>query len=57
MRALTVKSFPFEIKEWDVEKFESIDPTDGFGSNTRVYINTNQILLIEPDSSTNTLNS
>lgn len=49
MGALTLKSFPFEIRGWDIEKFESFDPTDGFGSNVRVYINKNQIILIEPD--------
>ena len=49
MGALTLKSFPFELRGWDIEKFESFDPTDGFGSNTRVYINKNQIVQIEPD--------
>lgn len=49
MGALTLKSFPFEIRGWDIEKFESFDPTDGFGSNTRVYISKNQIVQIEPD--------
>jgi hypothetical protein len=49
MGALTLKSFPFELRGWDIEKFESIDPTDGFGLNTRVYINKNQIIQIEPD--------
>ena len=38
MGALTLKSFPFELRSWDIEKFESIDPTDSFGSKTRVYI-------------------
>lgn len=51
MGALTLKSFPFEIRGWDIEKFESFDPTDGFGSNVRVYIHKNQIILIEPDFS------
>ena len=49
MGALTLKSFPFELRGWDIEKFESFDPTDSFGSNTRVYINKNQIVQIEPD--------
>ena len=44
MGALTLKSFPFEIRGWDIEKFESFDPTDGFGSNVRVYIHKNQII-------------
>jgi len=47
--ALTLKSYPFEIRRWDIESFESIDPTDGFGSTTRVYISKNQVFQIEPD--------
>lgn len=49
MGALTLKSFPFELRGWDIEKLESIDPTDGFATNTRIYINKNQIIQIEPD--------
>lgn len=57
MGALTLKSFPFELRGWDIEKFESIDPTDGFGSNTRVYISKDQIVQIEPDYNTHTFNT
>lgn len=57
MGALTLKSFPFELRGWDIEKFESIDPTDGFGSNTRVYVSKDQIVLIEPDYNNTTFNS
>lgn len=56
MGALTTKRFPFESRGWDVEKFESIDPTDGFALSIKVYIINNQIVLIEPDSSTDTSN-
>jgi NADH dehydrogenase/NADH:ubiquinone oxidoreductase subunit G len=56
MGALTLKSFPFELRGWDIEKFESIDPTDGFGSNTRVYISKQQIVQIEPDHNETTSN-
>lgn len=49
MGALTSKRFPFELRSWDIEKFESIDPTDGFGSNTRIYVNKSQIVQIEPE--------
>jgi len=56
MGALTLKSFPFELRGWDIEKFESIDPTDGFGINTRVYISKQQIVQIEPDHSETTTN-
>ena len=57
MGALTLKSFPFELRGWDIEKLESIDPTDGFGSITRVYINNNKIIQIEPDFNTNSSNT
>lgn len=57
MGALTLKSFPFELRGWDIEKFESLDPTDSFGSNTRVYVSNNQIVLIEPDYNSNTFNT
>ncbi|MGL5054340.1 MAG: hypothetical protein ACRC54_01480, partial [Fusobacteriaceae bacterium] len=57
MGALTLKSFPFELRGWDIEKFESFDPTDSFGSNTRVYVSKNQIVLIEPDYNNNTFNT
>lgn len=57
MGALTLKSFPFELRGWDIEKFESLDPTDSFGSNTRVYVSKDQIVLIEPDYNTNTFNT
>jgi len=55
--ALTLKSFPFELRGWDIEKFESIDPTDGFGSNTRVYISKNSVVQIEPDYDVSTYNT
>ena len=57
MGALTLKSFPFELRGWDIEKFESIDPTDGFGTSTRVYISKQQIIQIEPDHSKMTANA
>ena len=56
MGALTLKSFPFELRGWDVEQFESIDPTDGFGSNVRAYVNNDQIIQIEPDYDSYTSN-
>jgi NADH dehydrogenase/NADH:ubiquinone oxidoreductase subunit G len=57
MGALTLKSFPFELRGWDIEKFESIDPTDGFGSSTKVYVNKDQIVQIEPDYNSHTFNT
>ena len=57
MGALTLKSFPFELRGWDIEKFESIDPTDGFGRVTRVYISKQQIVQIEPEYDLNKNNN
>lgn len=57
MGALTLKSFPFELRGWDIEKFESLDPTDSFGSNTKVYISKDQVVLIEPDYNIHTFNT
>lgn len=53
MGALTLKSFPFELRGWDIEKFEHIDPSDSFASNIRVYVNNDQIIQIEPEYDNN----
>jgi NADH dehydrogenase/NADH:ubiquinone oxidoreductase subunit G len=55
--ALTLKSYPYVLRGWEIEKFESLDPTDGFGSTTRVYISKNQIVQIEPDYNQQSLNT
>lgn len=54
MGALTLRSLPYELRGWDLEKGESLDPTDGFGSTTRIYINRDQVVQIEPDFNNNT---
>ena len=56
MGALTLKNFPFELRGWDLEKFEFLDPTDGFGSNTKIYINKYKIIQVEPDYNSHNLN-
>ena len=48
MGALTLKNFPFELRGWEVQKFKTFDPSDGFISSTTVYINKNKIVQIEP---------
>lgn len=55
MGALTLKNYPYELRGWDIENFESVDPTDGLGSNTRVYISKNKIVQIEPIYDTHSL--
>lgn len=51
MGALTLKSFPHVLRGWEVRSYESIDPTDSFGQSTRIYIDKNQIVKIEPQFS------
>ena len=43
MGALTLKSFPFVLRSWNVKSYDSIDPTDAFGQNTKVYVNKNRM--------------
>ena len=55
MGALTLKTFPFELRGWELEKFNYIDLTDSFGSHIKVSINNKKIIQIEPgyNNSTN----
>ena len=55
MGALTLKSFPFVLRSWNVRSYDSIDPTDSFGQETKVYIQKNTVIKIEPQFSNNTL--
>lgn len=48
MGALTLKTFPFELRGWDLEKFGGIDVTDSFALNTKICLNNKQIIQIEP---------
>ena len=48
MGALTLKSFPFILRSWNVKNYDSIDLTDSFGQDTKVYVNRNKIIKIEP---------
>jgi len=48
MGALTLKNFPFELRGWEIQKFKSFDPTDGFLCSTILYLNKNKIVQIEP---------
>lgn len=57
MGALTLKHFPFILRKWNVKSYESIDPTDAFCQNTKVYVNRNQIIKIEPRFCSETLHT
>lgn len=48
MGALTSKDSSFELRDWDVENFESLDPTDNFGTKTSVFIKDGEVIQIEP---------
>lgn len=48
MGALTSKDASFELRDWDVENFESLDPTDNFGTKTSVFVKDGEIIQIEP---------
>jgi NADH dehydrogenase/NADH:ubiquinone oxidoreductase subunit G len=55
--ALTLKSFPHEARGWEIKNFDSVDPTDSYGSDTQVYINRRRILIVEPDYEMLTFNN
>lgn len=57
MGALTLKNFSFELRGWDIKSYESINPTDAFGQDIRVYIENNQIIKIEPEFDNNSSNN
>ncbi len=46
--ALTLKSFSFVLRSWDVKNFDYFDPTDSFGQDIKVYINKNKVIKIKP---------
>ena len=48
MGALTLKTYPFELRGWEIHKFKSLNPTDSFIYSTVVYLNKNNIVQIEP---------
>jgi NADH dehydrogenase/NADH:ubiquinone oxidoreductase subunit G len=49
MGALTLKAFSDELREWEFNEGEGIDPTDSFGVSLRLSIRENQIFLAEPN--------
>ena len=56
MGALTLKSFPHVLRGWEVRSYESIDPTDSFGQETRLYIDKNHTTSIVLDRCINFYN-
>ena len=54
--ALTAKPYPFLSRSWELKSTESVDFSDGFGTNIQVYVKNNKIVKITP-SYDSTLNS
>ena len=54
--ALTSKLYPFVSRSWELKNVNSIDFSDGFGSNLNIYLKNNKITKISP-SFDSTLNS
>lgn len=55
--ALTAKPYPFLSRSWELKSTETIDFSDGFGTNIQAHIKNNKIIKItpsyEPDSNSN----
>lgn len=49
--ALTAKPYPFVSRNWELKKFDSIDFSDGFGSDLKVFLKNNKIVKIVPNFS------
>lgn len=56
--ALTSKPYPFISRNWELKNVSSIDYSDGFLTQTQIYIKNNSIIKITSnyDTSTNTTN-
>jgi len=47
--ALTSKPYPFTYRNWELKNVNSIDFSDGFGSNLQISLKNNKIIKILPD--------
>ena len=56
--ALTSKPYPFVSRSWELKNVNSIDFSDGFGTNIQVSLKNNSIIKINPeyDTHANTIN-
>ena len=46
--ALTSKLYPFVSRNWELKNVNSIDFSDGFGSDLNIYLKNNKIIKISP---------
>lgn len=51
--ALTAKPYPFLSRSWELKTAESIDFSDGFGTNIQIHIKNNKIVKITPSYNPN----
>lgn len=49
--ALTFKQYSFVNRNWELKSLKSIDFSDGFGLDTHVFINKNNVIKIQPADS------
>ena len=47
--ALTAKPYPFLGRSWELKSVNSIDFSDGFGTNIQVFLKNNKIVKILPN--------
>jgi|AntRauTorckE5430_2_1112549.scaffolds.fasta_scaffold00054_30 NADH-quinone oxidoreductase chain G len=50
--ALTSKPYPFVSRSWELKNVSSIDFSDGFATNTQVYLKNNSIVKVNPEYDT-----
>lgn len=55
MGALTSKSFPFELRSWEIKKLKHFDPTNSFGYNLKILTSNKKIVQVEPNYSSEIL--
>ncbi len=51
--ALTSKPYPFISRSWELKSLNSIDFSDGFGTNLQVYVKNNFIVRVMPNYDVN----
>merc|ERR1712238_120487 len=52
--ALTSKPYPFISRNWELKNINSIDFSDGFGTNLQVYLKNNRVTKVLPSHNRNT---
>jgi len=50
--ALTSKPYPFVSRSWELKSVNSLDFSDGFATNTQVYLKNNSVVKVNPEYDT-----